>query len=69
MKRLASLTTRVDGSELMTMDKLYPGHAKALQTAKLAPNTFPTLCEILDNQNPKSILQFREHLKEKQTEK
>ncbi len=50
MKRRASLTTKVDGSELMRMDKLYPGHAKALQTEKLAPNIFPTLCEVLDNQ-------------------
>jgi hypothetical protein len=27
MKRLASLTTRTEKSELMTMDKLYPAHA------------------------------------------
>jgi hypothetical protein len=32
------------------MDELYPMHAKALQTANLAPNVFPTLGEILDNQ-------------------
>jgi hypothetical protein len=32
------------------MDKLYPAHAKAFQTANLAPNIFPTLGEILDNQ-------------------
>jgi hypothetical protein len=50
MKRLASLTTRNDKSELMRMDKLYPVHAKALQTANLAPNIFPTLGKILDNQ-------------------
>jgi hypothetical protein len=50
MKRLASLTTRTDEPELMRMDQLYPAHAKALQTAKLAPDIFPTLGEILDNQ-------------------
>jgi hypothetical protein len=50
MKRLASLTTRTDTSEPMRMDKLYPMHVKALQAANLAPNTFPTLGEILDNQ-------------------
>jgi hypothetical protein len=39
MKRLASLTTRTDTSELMRMDEqLYPMHAKALQVANLAPN-------------------------------
>jgi hypothetical protein len=42
MKRLASFTTRTDESELMSMDKLYPAHAKALQTAKLVPNIFPS---------------------------
>jgi hypothetical protein len=31
MKRLASLTTRTEGSELTWMDKLYPAHAKALK--------------------------------------
>jgi hypothetical protein len=31
------------------MDKLYPAHAKALQTANLVPNIFPTLGKILDN--------------------
>jgi hypothetical protein len=50
MKRLASLTTRTDESELLRMDKLYPVHAKAMQTAKLVPNIFPTLGKILDNQ-------------------
>jgi hypothetical protein len=50
MKRLASLTTRTDTSESMRMDELYPMHAKALQAANLAPNIFPTLGEILDNQ-------------------
>jgi hypothetical protein len=50
MKRLASLTTRTDTSELMRMDELYPMHVKVLQTANLAPNIFPTLGKILDNQ-------------------
>ncbi len=50
MKRLASLTTRTDKSELMRMDELYPAYAKALQTANLVPNIFPTLGKILDNQ-------------------
>jgi len=30
------------------MDELYPKHAKALQEAKLAPEVFPTMGEILD---------------------
>jgi hypothetical protein len=51
MKRLASLTTRRNTAhDLMRMDELYPMHAKALQAANLAPNIFPTLGEILDNQ-------------------
>jgi hypothetical protein len=32
------------------MDELYPMHVKALQAANLAPNIFPTLGKILDNQ-------------------
>jgi hypothetical protein len=32
------------------MDELYPMHVKALQTGNLAPNIFPTLGKILDNQ-------------------
>jgi hypothetical protein len=39
MKRLASLTTRTNTSELMRMDKLYPLHVKALQAVNLAPNS------------------------------
>jgi hypothetical protein len=50
MKRLAYLTTRTKESELMRMDELYPVHAKALKKANLAPDTFPTLGKILDNQ-------------------
>jgi hypothetical protein len=50
MKRLESLTTRMDKPELMRMDELYPAHAKALQTANLVPKIFPTLGKILDNQ-------------------
>jgi hypothetical protein len=50
MKRLASLTTRTEKSELTTMDKLYPEHAKALKKSNLAPDIFPTLGKILDNQ-------------------
>jgi len=50
MKRLASLTTRTKESEVKMMDELYPEHAKALRAAKLAPDKFPTLGEILDKQ-------------------
>jgi hypothetical protein len=50
MKRLSSLTTRTEKSELTTMDELYPVHAKALKKANLAPDTFPILGKILDNQ-------------------
>jgi hypothetical protein len=32
------------------VDELYPAHAKALKKANLAPDTFPTLGEILDSQ-------------------
>jgi hypothetical protein len=49
-ERLAYLTTRTEESELMRMDELYPVHAKALKKANLAPDTFPTLGKILDNQ-------------------
>jgi hypothetical protein len=51
MKRLASLTTRTEESELMRMDELYPAHAKALKKANLAPDIFPTLGKILNNQH------------------
>ena len=50
MKSLASLTTRTKESELMQMDELYPEHAKALKKANLAPDIFPTLGKILNNQ-------------------
>jgi hypothetical protein len=50
MKRLASLTTRTEKSELTMMDELYPAHAKALKKANQAPDIFPTLGKILDNQ-------------------
>jgi hypothetical protein len=50
MKRPASLITRTDKLESMRMDKMYPMHAEALQTANLVPNIFPTLGKILDNQ-------------------
>jgi hypothetical protein len=50
MKRLASLTTRIKKSELTRMDELYPAHAKALKKANLVPDIFPTLGEILNNQ-------------------
>jgi hypothetical protein len=43
LKRLASLTTRTEESELSRMDELYPAHAKALKKSNLAPDTFPTL--------------------------
>jgi hypothetical protein len=43
MKRLASLTTRTEESELTRMDELYPAQAKALKKSNLAPDTFPTL--------------------------
>jgi hypothetical protein len=59
MKRLASLTTRTDTSESMRMDKLYPMHTKALQTANLAPNIFPTLGKILDNNKRTQLLMMR----------
>jgi hypothetical protein len=50
MKRLESLTTRTKKSELTRMDELYPAHAKALKKANLAPDIFPTLGKILNNQ-------------------
>jgi hypothetical protein len=49
MKRLASLTTRTEESELTRMDELYPAHAKALKKSNLVLDTFPTLGKILDN--------------------
>jgi hypothetical protein len=50
MKRLASLTTRTEESEITRMDELYPAHAKALKKANLVPDIFPTLGKIFDNQ-------------------
>jgi hypothetical protein len=66
MKRLASLTTRADKSESMRMDELYPMHAKALQTANLAPNVFPTLGKILDNQQMDPTIDDEEVKKDNQ---
>jgi hypothetical protein len=66
MKRLASLTTRTDKSELMRMDKLYPVHANALQTANLAQNIFPTLGKIFDNQQTDSTIDDDKGSKEEQ---
>ena len=45
VKRLASLTSLTPENENKTIDELYPGHAKALKSANLAPKQYPTLKE------------------------
>ena len=49
LRQLAVLTMRMEETESMRMDILYPSHAKALKVAKLAPEVFPTLGKVLDN--------------------
>jgi hypothetical protein len=66
LKRLASLTTRTEESETKTMDELYPAHAQALRTAKLAPNTFPTLGEILDDLTDSTTMEVGKNKEKKQ---
>jgi ABC-type oligopeptide transport system substrate-binding subunit len=66
MKRLASLTTRIDKSESIRMDELYPMHAKALQTANLVTNIFATLGKVLDNQQTYPTINDKEVKKDNQ---
>jgi hypothetical protein len=40
LKRLASLTTRTEESEMKTMDELYPAHAQALRTGQARARHF-----------------------------
>jgi hypothetical protein len=40
--RLNKLTSRSKELENVTIDKIYPHHAKALQIARIAPKIFPT---------------------------
>ena len=47
-KRLAKLTSKSESKLNSTIDSLYPNHAKALQIAELAPSSFPTMKEILE---------------------
>ena len=43
------LTMRMEETESVRRDILYPSHAKALMVAKLAPEVFCTLGKVLDN--------------------
>ena len=49
VRRLALLMMRMNESEDIRMDELYPLHAKALRAANLAPPIFLTHGEILDS--------------------
>ena len=49
VRRLALLTMRMNESEDIRMDELYPLHVKALHVANLAPPIFPTHGKILDS--------------------
>ena len=48
LKRLSKLTTRSPSNLDSKLDNLYPDHAKALRTANLAPPSFPTMREMLE---------------------
>jgi hypothetical protein len=50
-ERLTKLTLMNEEMEKMTIDKLHPSHAEALKTAKLAPETCPTLRTTHDEEN------------------
>ena len=47
-KRLSKLTSKTASNLNSKLDKLYPDHAKALRTANLAPSSFPTMKEIIE---------------------
>ena len=49
IRRWALLTSRTEQNEGTRMNILYPKHAEALRIAKLAPDIYPTLGEVLDN--------------------
>ena len=49
LRHLATLTTETEESKIKWMNELYPSYAEALKVAKLAPEVFPTLGEILRN--------------------
>ena len=44
---IALLTSPTPENKNETMDKLYPDHAHTLKKAKLAPEQYPTLKEVL----------------------
>ena len=52
-ERLTKLTSMNEETEKMTIDELCPSHAEALKTAKLAPETHPTLQTTHDKENNK----------------
>ena len=47
-KRLAQLTSLTEENKDESINKLYPGHAHALESANLAPKKYPTLSEALE---------------------
>ena len=50
-ERLTKLTSMNEEMEKMTIDELHPSHAEALKTAKLVPETHPTLRTTHDEEN------------------
>ena len=46
LNRLSSLTSASKRLENVTLDTIYPHHAKALTIAGIAPKTFPTFKEL-----------------------
>ena len=62
LNRLSKLTSKIKLLGDVTIDTIYPHHAKALQTAGIAPKTFPTFKEIENLRNLKTK-EEREKLK------
>ena len=50
-KRLAKLTSKTKGNLKKKINILYPQHIKALSDAKLTPKKFPTMEDILNDDN------------------
>jgi hypothetical protein len=49
--RLARLTSLTDESKDLKLNQLYPNHAHALLQARIAPDYYPTLQEMIDDNN------------------
>ena len=59
--RLARLTSVTDDSKHIPLNHLYPQHAQALRQARIAPDRYPTLQEMVAESNPLSSRSGKRH--------